>query len=194
MLFPLSHLFIHLCFLFWTLFFSPSEWQAQCLRLSEARKNLFFLNAVSSWGGSAATPSVSALQFHVQSGVWTQKGMGCFGGNKGKTSSVVALFLLSLRHQIGSSNKQLYNANVLTNAKMLCWLTVKSRRKIWRASYSCFSAPHKSKLTWSKQSIPYPREWKKKGAWGLIQRQTPWSQLKRPRPLTKALSTARTTL
>lgn len=63
-------------------------------------------------------PTANATQFHVHSGAWTRKGMGCFGGSKRKTSLVVALFLLSLGQQIGSSNKQL-----LTNAKTLCWLT-----------------------------------------------------------------------
>lgn len=88
--------------------------------------------------------------------------MGCLGSgdSEGKTSLVVALFLLSLGHQIGFGNKQLYRPNVLTNAKTLCCLAryVKSGRIIWRVPHSRFSAPHKSKLTWSEQSIPYPRE------------------------------------
>ena len=60
--------------------------------------------------------------------------MGCLGSgdSEGKTSLVVALFLLSLGHQVGFSNKQLYHPNVLANAKTLCCLAryVKSGRII----------------------------------------------------------------
>lgn len=67
-------------------------------------------------------PPIKATQFHVHSGAWTPKGTGYFGRSEGKTPLVVALFLLSVEHQIGSCNKQPCSTNVLTYAKTLCWL------------------------------------------------------------------------
>lgn len=85
-------------------------------------------------------------------------------GRKGNEGRLLWSLLCSYFHWV-PVKKQLYNTYVLTVTKTLCGLaySVKSRRTMRRPPHSCFSAPHKSKLIWSEQSIPYPREWKKKG-------------------------------
>lgn len=161
------HLFIHLCSLFWTLFCSASEWQAQYLRLSELEKiHSFWMQPPAEEG--VPIPPVKATQFHVHSGAWTQKGMGYFGGNEGRLFELLLCFCFDWGIHLDPVTNKLCSTNMLANAKILCWLTcsITSGSTTWRAPYSCFSAPHKSKLTWNEQSIPSSREWKNKGCWG----------------------------
>lgn len=125
-----------------------------------------------------------------------RKEWALFGGGMG-TSLVVALFLLLLGHQFGSSNIQALSHKCFNQcqdtAGSLAVLNPGEQFEGPQTPVSQYLINISSHEV-NRASLILENRKKKKGCWGLICRHSPWSQPARSRPLAKALSTVRTIL